>query len=268
MRNKLGGMLRPSGLRDSDKLEKLEEQLSMARMIELRDSPIAGQFDYAHMQAIHQNIFQDVYAWAGQQRTVDLVKENFDYAPLGEIESLWKDQHTRLMHDAMLRGITDPAVFADKLAFHWGAVNYAHGFREGNTRSQTMFFQQLADEAGWELDVTMLDPRHPESIRDEFIAARFHHQSNDFDHAPLAQALSKALTLRDRQLQLERHPGKDRGSVPHQPARGDDLAAGLATVDLDPNPLGADIAARYRRYPELAPDSAMPATITEEGLER
>lgn len=253
MRNNLGGMLRPAGIRDEDKLRKLEEQLSMAQMIELHDDPIPGQFDYAHMKKIHAQLFHEVYPWAGQQRTVDLVKENFSYAPLADVESLWETQHEFLMEDAMLRGITDKDAFTDKLAFHWGMANYAHGFREGNTRSQTMFFHQLADEAGWDLDISMLDPKHPESIRDEFIAARFHHQSSGFDHAPLAEALSKAVTRRDPELQRELYPGKDRGSVPHRPGR----AAPVSDMAENNTPTTADavLANRYRRFPELAPDN-------------
>lgn len=34
----------------------------------------AGSLDYAHYKAIHHHLFQDVYAWAGQERTVRISK--------------------------------------------------------------------------------------------------------------------------------------------------------------------------------------------------
>jgi cell filamentation protein len=295
LRNKLGTKRNSYGITDPDVLASLEAQLSMSRMLELQKKPIAGDFGYEHMKRIHEHLFQDVYEWAGKPRTVGMQKEGHSYAPPKQIDRMWAQQNEFLTEDAMLRGITDPDEFASKFAEHWGAVNVAHSFREGNTRSQTMYFKQLADEAGWELDVTMLDPRHPESIRDEFIAARFYHQNHGYDQVPLAQALSKALTRREPELQRTLHPGKDRGSVPHQHdpeltvdpnPPGSDIADRYRlptvtppaealpwdldespVVDPDPNPPGADIAARYRRYPELAPDSET-AVADQEGPER
>jgi cell filamentation protein len=43
-------------------------------MEELRIQSMTGQFDTAHLQAVHHKIFQDVYAWAGEFRTVDIFK--------------------------------------------------------------------------------------------------------------------------------------------------------------------------------------------------
>jgi cell filamentation protein len=273
LRNKLGRGKNSYGITDPDSLDELETQLSMSRMIELQQKPIPGNFDYGHMKKIHEFLFQDTYEWAGQQRLVNLVKNGHAYAPRTKIETMWAQQEGFLADDGMLRGITDPDEFADKFAEHWGALNVAHSFREGNTRSQTMYFKQLADEAGWDLDVTMLDPNHPESIRDEFIEARFHHQSHNFDHAPLARVLTKALTHREPELQRALHPGKDRGSVPHRLSRDADESIWAEPsreelTSVDPNPAGADIAARYLKYPELAPDSAEPTTTDQQGPER
>ena len=45
-----------------------------ARLIELDALPLAGRFDAAHLKAIHKYIFQDVYSWAGEFRTVKISK--------------------------------------------------------------------------------------------------------------------------------------------------------------------------------------------------
>ena len=49
-----------------------------------------------------------------------------------------------------------------------------HSFREGNTRTQFVFFSQLARQAGYELDATHFKTGSP--LRDEFVEARFYSQ--------------------------------------------------------------------------------------------
>lgn len=68
-----------------------------------------------------------------------------------------------------------------------------HSFREGNTRAQFVFFSQLAEQAGYQIDVRQFAPGA--SLRDEFVQARFHSQdtgSND----QLAVVLGNAITAR------------------------------------------------------------------------
>lgn len=67
-------------------------------------------------------------------------------------------------------------MFVHRLAEHWGEINHRHAFREGNTRTQPAAFAQLAHQAGWELDVARLSPRHEHSMYTQFVDARFEHQ--------------------------------------------------------------------------------------------
>lgn len=70
LRNKFtGGGELPYGVDSERALQALEEHRATLRLIELRDNPILGLFDYDHMKAIHRHIFQDVYEWAGVERT-------------------------------------------------------------------------------------------------------------------------------------------------------------------------------------------------------
>lgn len=68
LRNKFTTTSHPYGEPDPAKLKSLEEIATAARILELEDR-ITGAFDYDHMKAIHAHIFQDVYEWAGQERT-------------------------------------------------------------------------------------------------------------------------------------------------------------------------------------------------------
>ncbi len=61
-------------IRDQAKLEEAERRLTMFRMSDLLDTPVKGDFDLKHLQSIHRYLFQDLYSWAGQIRTVDISK--------------------------------------------------------------------------------------------------------------------------------------------------------------------------------------------------
>jgi cell filamentation protein len=50
----------PRGLTDPELLDRFEARRTHRRIAELIDTPIAGKFDVAHLQAIHRYIFRDV----------------------------------------------------------------------------------------------------------------------------------------------------------------------------------------------------------------
>ena len=90
LRNKFTTPGNPHGEPDAVKLRFLEEGYASSRILELAQTPIKGNFDYAHMKAIHHHIFQDIYEWAGQERVAPLgtfmVKSGPDvvHYPLGD----------------------------------------------------------------------------------------------------------------------------------------------------------------------------------------
>ena len=62
------------GLTDQASLNRAETSAAMGRSMLLRLNPLKGDFDSARLKAIHFYLFQDVYDWAGQFRTVPLAK--------------------------------------------------------------------------------------------------------------------------------------------------------------------------------------------------
>lgn len=68
------------GIKDQAGLDKLESSLSFLRTSELAAKPVKGRFDLAHLQKIHQYLFRDIYAWAGQIRQVEIQKGNTIFA--------------------------------------------------------------------------------------------------------------------------------------------------------------------------------------------
>ena len=63
-------------IQDEQTLFEAEKKLTLIRLQELQISPVDGNFDYKHLRDIHHYIFQDIYGWAGELRTVEIGKGN------------------------------------------------------------------------------------------------------------------------------------------------------------------------------------------------
>ena len=60
------------GITDAGELRHVEAELTASRIYDLIRSPIPGAYDLAHLRAFHRQIFQDLYDWAGELRTVSI----------------------------------------------------------------------------------------------------------------------------------------------------------------------------------------------------
>src|SRR5438477_5771719 len=75
------------GLTDPELLERFEARRTHRRIAELIDRPAPGRFDLAHFKSVHRYIFQDVYEWAGQCRTVNMSKGGHFFGLAAFLES-------------------------------------------------------------------------------------------------------------------------------------------------------------------------------------
>lgn len=141
------------GLRDARTLDAAERQLVAQRLLE---AVPAGDFDLAHLKAIHRHLFQDVYEWAGEVRTVEIAKGGSRFLPRRFIESGMADIHHRIAAAGYFRG-TEPHTLAEGVGPVLGDVNHVHPFREGNGRTQLQYLKQLAGRAGHDLDLTRIE---------------------------------------------------------------------------------------------------------------
>jgi cell filamentation protein len=168
------------GLTDPDQLDKVERRLIAQRIAE--GAPTGG-FDLAHLRAIHRHLFQDVYAWAGELRTVEIAKGGHQFQFRQYIETGMADVHRRLEQATYLRGLSAGA-FAEAAGPIMGDVNYVHPFREGNGRAQLQYLEQLAEQAGHPIDLARIDPaRWLDASR----------RSHDGDHGPMAAEIARSL---------------------------------------------------------------------------
>ncbi|WP_459203458.1 Fic/DOC family protein (plasmid) [Ralstonia pseudosolanacearum] len=147
-------------IRDFAELQRFERGATAIRIQELREKSIRGDYDLAHLQAIHKQVFKDVYAWAGEVRNVDIAK-----GPAGDrtlftfkedIPQKAAEIQATIKAANHLRGL-DKEQFSNKMAEVYAGVNEMHPFREGNGRSTREFVSQLAKEAGYQLDYSKVD---------------------------------------------------------------------------------------------------------------
>ncbi|HEV2446691.1 MAG TPA: Fic family protein [Candidatus Sulfopaludibacter sp.] len=139
------------GIRDPRQLAAFEANTTAVRLIELDERPLAGQFDSAHLRAIQRYVFQDVYRWAGEFRTVNIAKGGQFFGAAAFIEPALHEGLRKLAGERFLLGLA-PATFSTRAGHYLGKINAIHPFRDGNGRTQREFIRELALQAGFQLD--------------------------------------------------------------------------------------------------------------------
>ena len=144
------------GLRNVDQLAHFETLNTARRSYELLRNPVVGRFDVAHLRAIHKHVFQDIFSWAGEFRTTMLGKaEHLGKPPTWFTPPHLLEHEVERIFDSLnradlLRGLRR-VEFAREAARLLAEINKLHPFREGNGRTQRLFVDALARQAGHEL---------------------------------------------------------------------------------------------------------------------
>jgi cell filamentation protein len=184
------------GIRDPDLLDEFEADATSRRILQLERKPVSGGFDARHFQAIHRYIFQDVYPWAGEFRTVNIGKSGDPFAFSEHIVSSLDKLFGALQRERYVSG-ADLESFANRGAHYLGEINAVHPFRDGNGRTQRELIRALAIRNGYELNWTRVSQqRMIEASR----------QSLRVDNAGLEEVLKSALDT-----ERNRRRGRDRG---------------------------------------------------------
>ena len=132
------------GLTNAADLARAEERISKKKALELFESGLLDKLEagkFSTLQAIHKYLFEDIYDFAGELRTVNLAKGNFRFAPLIYLE-------------AALANIDKmPQSTFDEIIEKYVEMNIAHPFREGNGRSTRIWLDHiLKNEIGKVVD--------------------------------------------------------------------------------------------------------------------
>ena len=134
---------------DSEKLAREEERISKKKAVQLFDRKLLDTFDvgtFAGLAAIHKYMFEDIFDFAGEIRTVNLVKGNFRFAPSMYLQAALDNI------DKM------PQSNFDEIIEKYVEMNIAHPFREGNGRSTRIWLDHiLKNEIGKVVDWSKVD---------------------------------------------------------------------------------------------------------------
>lgn len=139
------------GITDPATFDAVEADLVAARSRQLTLRPLSGNFDLAHLQAIHNYLFQDLYEWAGQLRTVDISKGTSRFANCAFLHTSAAYIFGQLVKENLLIGLGSKE-FSERAAYYLGELNALHPFRDGNGRTQREFMSHLERKNGLILD--------------------------------------------------------------------------------------------------------------------
>jgi len=159
------GLLRNlQDITDPDVLLFVESGVVTKRLQELYEQPIKIK-GIESLFDIHRHLFQDLYAWAGKKRKVEISKDGKQFFPTTHFDNAFKyiDQ---LIAEFKNISKDNKRQLAEKLAEILDNVNYLHPFREGNGRTQREFLRLLAFEKGLSLN---LNPPDIKSIYEQYM---------------------------------------------------------------------------------------------------
>lgn len=122
------------GITNAAELARAEERISKAKAIGLFETGLLNTLKvgtFEELRAIHKHLFSEIYAFAGELRTVNIAKGSFRFAPVMYLEAALK--HIEKM----------PQSNFDEIIEKYVEMNVAHPFREGNGRSMRIWLDTI-----------------------------------------------------------------------------------------------------------------------------
>ncbi len=119
-------------------MSNIEEAKSKARAIELWDKKLVDKFEvgtFMGLKDIHRFLFQDVFAFAGEIRTVNIAKGNFRFATVLYLE------------EALEKVESMPQNSFDQIIEKYVEMNVIHPFLEGNGRSMRIWLDLMLKDS-------------------------------------------------------------------------------------------------------------------------
>ena len=126
------------GISDSSALAHEEERISKKKAVELFESGVLDTLEpgtFSALAEIHRWLFGEIYAFAGEIRTVNLAKGAFRFAPV------------LYLREALRNIERMPQVSFNEVVEKYVEMNIAHPFREGNGRSMRIWLDHMLKTA-------------------------------------------------------------------------------------------------------------------------
>ena len=175
------------GIQNAPELNEAEERISKKRALELFESGELNKLEagkFSSLKAIHKALFDDIYYFAGELRTVNISKGNFRFAPIMYLEAALENI------DKM------PQTTFDEIIEKYVEMNIAHPFREGNGRSTRIWLDCiLKKELGKVVDWSQVD-------KEDYLLAMERSPIKDIE---IKHILKNALTekINDREVYMK-----------------------------------------------------------------
>ena len=159
------------GIKDSEELKRVEGDLTRMSMgiVYARDY---DKFNTETLCDIHRTIFGGIYEWAGEFRTIPIMKaeevlggDTVRYAAPAEIK---KQLDMASKEIARIKPTQNKKDIVFKIVRITAAIWQTHPFREGNTRSVVAFSVLLAAKLGVRLDYALF-AKHASYVRNALV---------------------------------------------------------------------------------------------------
>ena len=171
------------GITDSPTLAREEERISKKSATRLFEQNLLNNMSsgtWTTLQDIHKILFQDIYDFAGELRTVNISKGNFRFVPVIYLSEAVKTIESM------------PQNSFDEIVEKYVEMNVAHPFREGNGRSMRLWLDHmLCVELQKTIDWSQID-------KEKYLSAMERSPVNDLEiKAVLAEALTDDINNRE-----------------------------------------------------------------------
>lgn len=171
------------GIADSPTLAREEERISKKSAARLFEQNLLNNMSsgtWTTLQDIHKVLFQDIYDFAGELRTVNISKGNFRFVPV------------IYLYEAVKTIESMPQNSFDEILEKYVEMNVAHPFREGNGRSMRLWLDHmLCVELQKTIDWSQID-------KETYLSAMERSPVNDLEiKAVLAEALTDDINNRE-----------------------------------------------------------------------
>jgi cell filamentation protein len=148
------------GISDKVKFKQAEQRIVSEKTAVIINEGLPDKFNFDYLLHIHKILFEDIYDFAGQIRTVDVVKPNssapFAYSKFINSES---KRIFDAINDKKYLINLNKSKFILEIAELSAELNALHPFRDGNGRTIRLFLIMLADNAGYLLDYSQVSSK-------------------------------------------------------------------------------------------------------------
>ena len=172
---------------DSTELARMEEKVSKKKAAQLFENGYLDKYEagtFKMLSAIHRYLFEEIYDFAGEIRTVNISKGTFRFAPVMYLKAALENVEKM------------PQSTFDEIVEKYVEMNIAHPFREGNGRSTRIWLDlMLKKELNMVVDWSSVD-------KEDYLMAMERSPVKDIE---IKYILKKALTdkVDDREVYMK-----------------------------------------------------------------